>query len=237
MNLIQLLKKTWNLNETEDKTYPVNIPDFPGFYESILEFPTDDELYFIEEKYGEFSPEISDKFWDCIDYRGYEKEIGRKYLEAYQDRIWAIAEFMKGFTFEFVGIDSPREYNFTTDKLAVNLKAESESIQFLVHYCINQHRTQFDKYLKDNFTSYDGFWSFWPNNTGDWWGKMRDEALSAADLGFMIMQMIHFVLEYSWEGIEEIYYELSQDSLDGVYASEFIDWEKFEKETRLKLKE
>lgn len=237
MNPIQLLKKTWKINEPEDKTYPVNIPGFPGFYESILSFPTDDELYFAEEEYGEIKDENAQTFYDCINYREYEKEIGRKYLEAYQDRIWKIAYFMKGFTFEFVEIDSPREYNFTTDKLAVNLRAESESIQFLVHYCINHHRTQFDKYLKCNFTSRDGFWSFWPNNTGEWWDKMRDENLSATDLGFMIMWMVHFVLEYNWEGIEEIYYELSQDALEGVYASEFIDWDKFEKETGLKSKE
>lgn len=235
MDQLQLLKKTWKMNESE--IYPVNIPNFPGFYYSILSFPDEDELHFTEEFYGELENEQLNIFWDCIDYRGYEKEVGERYMEAYQDRVWTIAEFMKGFTFEFEGIDSPREYNFTTDKLVVNMKAKSESIQFLVHYCINQHRTQFDKYLKDNFSSYDGFWSFWPNNVPDWWKKMCEEDLSAADLGFMIVNMIEFVLEYTWEEMDEPYLVLSQDALDNIYASEYIDFDKFEKETRLVRKE
>lgn len=117
------------------------------------------------------------------------------------------------------------------------MKAKSESIQLLVNYCINQHRTQFDKYLKDNFSSRDGFWSFWPNNVPDWWEKMGDKDLSAADLGFMIVNMIEFVLEYTWEDVDEPYFVLSQDALKNVCASNYIDFDKFEKETGLKLRE
>lgn len=235
MDQLQLLKKTWKMNESE--IYPVNIPKFPGFYNSILEFPDELELNLAEENYGQIQDKNAEIFFDCIDYHGYMEEVGRLYTQSYQDKIHQIADFMKGFSFEFVGIDSPREYNFSTDKLAVNMKAKSESIQLLIHYCINQHRTQFDKYLKENFSHRDGFWSFWPNNVRDWWKKMGYEDLSASDLGFMIINMIEFVLEYTWEDIDEPYFILSQNALENVYASNYIDFDKFEKETGLKSKE
>ncbi len=61
----------------------------------------------------------------------------------------------------FTGSFSPREYNFRTDELDFTLEINKEAFDWIVRELKNSEG--FEKFLNDNYTSYDGFMSFTPN--------------------------------------------------------------------------
>jgi len=58
--------------------------------------------------------------------------------------------------------NSPKEYNFSTDTLDFDLTIDKKAMLHKLRELEND--SEFDQYLKDHFTGYDGFWSFTPNN-------------------------------------------------------------------------
>lgn len=57
---------------------------------------------------------------------------------------------------DFVKVCSPREYNFATDTIEVEIEY---SFKALMDY-IKNNEVAFSGYIKDNNTSYDGFCAF-----------------------------------------------------------------------------
>lgn len=64
-------------------------------------------------------------------------------------------------TLEFCGRWSPREYNFNHDVVNFDISCE-QGFSKLVDFCTNH--PDFAKFLKDHYSSYDGFMSFTANN-------------------------------------------------------------------------
>lgn len=56
---------------------------------------------------------------------------------------------------------SPREYNFSTDTIDFTLEVDQQEMYKALDALDGNE--DFSKYLSDNFTSYDGFWSHTPN--------------------------------------------------------------------------
>lgn len=75
---------------------------------------------------------------------------------------------------EYESMSSPREYNFTTDKLNLLLKID---IDWLKGELIGnaELRAAFDDYLHAKYTSYDGFISFVENNVDGYFKESVDE--------------------------------------------------------------
>lgn len=124
---------------------------FPGFYETTLyssgmfdycECPDGFYLDFKRNGFQEYQIETS-KDWAFEMARNLkENPIGIKILG-------------------YVGLDSPKEYNFYTDVLTLKIKV---NVSRLKKFCLKDNRAEFDEYLKENWTSYDGFVSFIPND-------------------------------------------------------------------------
>lgn len=85
-------------------------------------------------------------------------------------------------TFTATSSYSPREYNFKTDNAELLIEFDDDKV--LKH--ITTHQPEFDKYLKNTFTSYDGFMSFVANNWQEFVAEML-ETTEAHDRNWAIM--------------------------------------------------
>jgi hypothetical protein len=138
------------------------LPFFPGFYETSL------DLYYRINDMTVFDtvPVTYSEVWDLleIDNTEYEKEICKQYCEYVQ---FKLDEAGFPCRIECVCKDSPKEYNFRTDRVVANIEMD-RSVQIKMIRKIFQNKERFSKILKDRFTSHSGFISFYSNNFDTW---------------------------------------------------------------------
>lgn len=135
-------------------------------------------------KYINWSTEIFEGFYesnlynsDCPLLTDFEKFTHRVGKYATTEMYYSLP--YRNFTLirkmEFAGISSPKYYNFETDRLMIEITYEDDA---LASYCFEHNRNEFDIYLRDNFSSYDGFLSFVANNVSDFKKQMDEEESS-----------------------------------------------------------
>ena len=76
-----------------------------------------------------------------------------------------------------VGMYSPKYYNFETDTLNFDLVTDdkfTDNIIDVINFLEPKELADFSKFLKDNYTSYDGFNSFTDNNVTDLIESIKD---------------------------------------------------------------
>lgn len=122
----------------------IEVP-FSGFYETLL---------------GELLPyDLSDE-----DKQAFINDLGKDYISSLNR--WIYDEIGIKLFLEFKEVISPKEYNFTTDRL---LAAINYSELTILHDIAFKERLHgFSEYLKDRFTSYDGFYSYYPSDVRSW---------------------------------------------------------------------
>jgi hypothetical protein len=143
------------------------LPLFPGFYETIFapddgeenELDSMNSLRRVMNLYGEVTFDLCD--WD---YAGYREEVAEKCTIAVEtllkdnglvDRI------------NYQHIHSPREYNFANDAIYVEVGMGKEHFTRLSKF-IHAHWVTFVEYIKERYTSYDGFLSSYSHDANDW---------------------------------------------------------------------
>lgn len=141
---------------------------FEGFYESNLY--NSDSLINHPYIYDLNPPEGYE--WDIYNFQDFMHEVGKEAVSL----IWENVPDEDGIILEmkFVGIDSPRFYNFSTDRICANITVDYEKLK---DYCLIQNRDKFDEHLRENFTSHSGFWSFVPNNVKDFEEDLNDNVM------------------------------------------------------------
>ena len=156
----------------ENKT-EITIP-FDGFYNSISERRVDERLFdewcsetnnldYIDT--SELQGDDSDAFYDWCDDRWEDARL--EYVEDYVDNFFAIIKGVTGVDLDYTDlvIDSPREYNFATDRIFI--KVDGDKLKKLFKLT---DRKLLAEQIKADFTSYDGFSSSYSNdiNHADW---------------------------------------------------------------------
>lgn len=152
---------------------------FAGFYETWHDAEFDDVLsrmFDIEGDGASYAAELASRFFDTIDWQAAQTEYAQEYCSRF-----AAALGMK--VCEFEEMNSPREYNFTTDRLfCLFLESELQSL-----FNNDDVRAELDKVAADMFTSRSGFISFyspdvtsWPETLGEWDHNQRGALLKAA---------------------------------------------------------
>lgn len=133
---------------------------FQGFYES--------ELYYsdIESDFNCGCDEVR----ELKDWQGFTTEVAKNCAEGLFEYLEQEQEIIKSI--EYKGLYSPRYYNFETDKLDLIVNCDIEALK---KYCFEDNKARFDTYLHDNFTSYDGFISFVPNNAKEFVLRYEDD--------------------------------------------------------------
>jgi len=132
---------------TKQDSFVSTVP-FSGFYESIHSGEVDHTLERIltdRDSGSEPAPDfIQNAAFMAIDYSA----VYRRYARAYVD---SFAEWL-GLDGKFESMDSPREYNFTTDRVYITLTRAD-----VARLWRGVSRADMTKAAKARFTSYDGF--------------------------------------------------------------------------------
>jgi len=222
--------------------YPVTLPFFPGFYESMLSHAIDDaeerdaEYYAEKESSEKYHPEtyqpehlrLSESeyasiFFDCTDYQATYHGIAKMWVEAFD--CWMkehIGTPEKSFTFE--KMLSPREYNFTTDRVFAEVPYEVIDTLFSKS-ASGDHKT-LKQVIKDTFTSYDGFISHYSNSLAEWLTRPLNE-WDYNEMGTLVAAVIK--ASEHWEDTSEFSMHLYGSVFSGNGEDEReVDWPKFE---------
>ena len=197
---------------TRELTNEFIAPDFAGFYDSI----------YTPEFYADLceladDTDIYDWVYENVeyDYKEYEKQIATQYIYEVEN---ALKEYLPHFRAEFKEVDSPKYYNFETDK-AVGV-CNLEDIREEIKAYISKYPNEFKKWIKDNHSSYDGFISFYSNDVNDW---DLDSELDHNELG----SIFGFILTNEKVIGYDLDWDLNNNVLDhGIYPDWYIDTDK-----------
>ena len=138
---------------------------FCGFYESALSYEIDKELEDI------FNPEcgygdVPDEIHNQIDYGKVHQSLASDYVKAFEN--WLANERGIEIDLDFVEMTSPREYNFSTDRVFVNCSITDMEKVF------NAVKDEMPEMVKKRFTSGPGFISFYENDFDNWPESLAD---------------------------------------------------------------
>lgn len=143
------------------------LPVFPGFYGTIFDDDSivDSEIEYIEEQ---VKPE---ELAACMIKNMYHSNAITMFYKEYQDSIakqcvsiiWNnLRNLHYVENIEFEEISSPKFYNFINDSINVKVTFSPENIRNIKNL-IDKNPEEWKKYLKENYSSYDGFMSHHSN--------------------------------------------------------------------------
>lgn len=134
---------------------------FSGFYESVHDSLLDDALtQMVADDQGDV-PEFTEGLWEHVDWRKVHEDYAKEYVEAFVEEFNSCTGLKIPMT--LVVVDSPREYNFTTDRIFVNISEDSIRKMWKA-----VDKAELDKLIRERFTSYSGFSSFYDNSLEAW---------------------------------------------------------------------
>jgi hypothetical protein len=169
------------------------LPVFNGFYGTHFE---PDEESTIESPYT----------WDDyeFDYVGYRTNVSLACCDAIENKLNDIG--IKGVTIKYQNLSSPREYNFANDSINVKYKLTDTAVKAINSYLID-NKEAFTTYIKNRYTSRDGFMSWHSNDANDW---LNDKLSDKKELSHAFGAVLEFIFEN--EGYEA--YNLYEDITD-----------------------
>ena len=145
-----------------------------GMYYSNISPETIFDDYFINEDFENGDSEYNaEQFWDNFDFDKYKTKI----QELAADFLTYEIDDNNGneIKIEAGELYSPKYYNFDTDN--IELTVEFDKVKLLEF--IKKDIDNFNKFLKDNYTSYDGFLSFTANNVTLWYDDYQNDENTA----------------------------------------------------------
>ena len=199
----------------------IQIPFFPGFYESDLMnsdtayWAIKDELEYYQRDYCYDNPDeqaIYEQLTeDDLDFRysDYEQDLAQAFLDAWllhapEDIVESVGEFE---------IDSPRYYNFRNDELFADVTLK-EGWQDVMRHFIALNYDWLKERVHEDWTSYDGFCSFMENDLDEWESHLFGEM----DARY-ISTMIGYIM---YRENEEIRNDLVMNTLEDIYEGQYV---------------
>lgn len=186
------------------------LPVFPGFYGTFFDGENmyESEIDYINERVEPeglakamidnlYNSKAGNQLW-----KDYEESIAKQCVTIIASEL--VPEFVESIEFE--AISSPREYNFRNDSIIVKYTFSAANLQAIRHF-ISEHYLQWQTYLKETYTSYDGFISHHANNPGaeEWFA---DNALRDRHNAGAVMEFICGEKEIT---SETLYYDCDND--------------------------
>lgn len=204
---------------------------FPGFYESI--FCNSDE--FIDDEYelkGLLEEIVIDEKLEVVyeyeNFEQYKKDVSKTYLEYYVEKIIDClpSEISDADYFKFEIIDdednieviSPKYYNYRTDSCYCLVETNIETLQELKNFGL-QNEEDVQEYLRNHFTSYEGFHSFISNDIEYW--KQLDIKEYIEETRYLIALLDMIIALNDSNGFDEIRLSTYYD-VDKYYYAEPI---------------
>ncbi|AOR76525.1 hypothetical protein [Novosphingobium resinovorum] len=223
----------------------VNLPFFPGFYCSSLSGALDHaetmeaENSAEKEESAEYYPETYQPeelrlsaadyqkiLFDCMDYGGAHRSMAADYVAAFDQWATENLETPAG-TFTFESMDSPREYNFRTDRVYATVPlAAMESLYRSLDL------EKLAAVIAERHSSRSGFISFYPDDVDEWQGKEFAE-FDHNEMGTILCAAI--ASREAENPDETCCYAVDESSYE--YVDKWCDWQKFESAVREKRAE
>jgi hypothetical protein len=180
----------------------------------------------IDETQHVSAQEFCELLFDHCDYGKVYHKVAEFYVEAFD--LWAFEELgLPADSFKFSLMTSPREYNFTTDRLFAHVSNEALSTMFQ-RSASDDHKT-LARVIRARFTSYDGFISHYSNDLEYWLAKPFDE-WDYNELGTLLLAFV-VLCGISQEQMREELYELTfsgnGEETEAIHAG--MDWPAYEK--------
>ena len=166
----------------------IELPFFPGFYESDLEngdtayWAIREELPYYQEECDTPCKELTEDDLD-FDYEGYETAVRDMWVDGFRGNVPDIV-----VSIENVEMTSPKYYNFSTDKLWADIELK-DGWEDEMRAFIEENSEWLAKRIKEDWTSYDGFISFMDNDVNEWDEHLfeeQDARYISAMLGYMM---------------------------------------------------
>ena len=192
--------------------YSIELPFFPGFYETDY-FNSDTEYYAIEEEleYQQEVEENPDLTVDDLDFNfsEYKEDVIASFVEAWKNH--APKDVVKAVEFE--ELDSPRFYNFRNDRIYAKVTLE-EGWEDVMRKFMDENKDWLKERIHKDWTSYDGFMSYMENDSSKW-GKELFEEHDERYIGTMIGYMMY-------NEDNDIRYTLYYDTMEDIYAGSYV---------------
>lgn len=165
-----------------------------------------------EDGYIHFTPEY---FWDNFQYDKYKDEIvklAHSFINGkiQENNVWV---YIKGGE-----IFSPKYYNFSNDEMDIDVSFSRKKVMDE----INKDIPKFNSFLKERYSSRDGFNSFTSNNYNDWLEDFNNEEDTA--IGAVLTYLFQETIEENRDTFIEYVYNEHLDYRD------FVDYEMYESE-------
>ena len=190
---------------------------FAGFYESMwaegLERAEEMHLEYLEQKEGVAMLASTDAIWKASDYRAMCNYVARKYVDYLNDYIKD--KFDLDLDLKFESMQSPREYNFTTDRIFCEIS--DENLRKLRTFVPED---ELRLAIKTRFTSRSGFISGYPNTLDDW--NPDPTTWDHNEIGTLFVALLGEGGDWEWDILEQMHEVFDQAFDIGV------DWAKFD---------
>ena len=194
-------------------------PIFPGFYSTWYEFDISEEeavdLLFWH-KSG-----LEQQLLGELVKRHYSDAVDEDYESYCNDVAEAVCRYLSWKLKDILGIEinvelqrivSPQYYNFKNDSLNIKIDVDEDLLISKVREIIDKNLDEFKKYISDNYTSCDGFMSFYSNDVNDWLKDGYDQ--------HEIGSLLEFVLRISEDDVsEDMYYSVYEEINKSSYLS------------------
>lgn len=202
-----------NLEPKKEQCPPalrLTVIPFAGFYESIFSELAESSLFYITDSADNLNMEERDELaglvYDVQDFSALRDDIAKAYAESFSEWFKEETGFDLGLQFE--SMTSPREYNFTTDRIFC----------FIAPAVVDSLYRATDKKIladivKERFTSRDGFNSFYPNDLNQWIVQARPKAWDHNQIETLILAKLrqHGIEADSLYGFDSPLYERLSD--------------------------
>jgi hypothetical protein len=214
----------------------INLP-FEGFYDSKYSGEVDHieerEAEYAEERQAEdgIAPELhleasdfSQVLFDCTDYSACYRAVSKAYVDGFNH---VASEYLDlPLALEWESMDSPREYNFSTDRVYAHIPV-NVVVALFARSAAEEHK-RLRETIKQRFTSRSGFISGYSNSLATWLERDVTE-WDHNELGTLLIALLDGFEEAEGERLDWAVYNLVCDG-DGLYHEweSAVDWTKYE---------
>lgn len=175
----------------------IDIP-FCGFYESAADQRIDNDITQYFDKEGDGEDHTPESFYcEFNEHASIRLEYCKEYVAAFES--W-LSDLGIELSLEYAALSSPKEYNFTTDRIFVN--APMDQLRQLYKAVDKDVLRQT---IKDRFTTRDGFISFYSNDLDQWLIEKPVAEWDANQWGTVLLAAIGDNEILEWEVMEHNY--------------------------------
>lgn len=196
--------------------FELELQKFDGFYESRL-YNSDMEYYAIQEqidyiKDNYIEPlglDIDIEYDDCdFNFEQYKKDICKTFVHKWANYVPLVKKA------EFSSLYSPREYNFSTDRLYANVELVLNWKEQMLNW-IQDNLDLFKETIEKDWSSRDGFMSFISTSVEEW----KDKIIAEDPL---YMSILLYYMADNYNNNQFIDYVV-EDTICDICVSDYIE--------------